>query len=136
MQFKKNIYCYLSILLFSCQAQAFDTGFIESNTQTSLIKESDILQGTIFDRTITQIGFAFYQKFTQKWRAETFLHRHSITLRETPTARQGSIIRIEEGNTLLYKFTVGLRNQALDKKAEESLKAIRLKLKTNHFAVL
>lgn len=136
MQFKKNIFYYFSILLFSYQAQAFDTGFIESDMKNSLIiEESEMIQGVIFDRTITQIGFVFYQKFIQKWRAETALHSHSITLRETPTARQGSTIWIEEGNRLLCKIIIGLRNQELNKKAEYSLKTIRLKLRANHFTI-
>jgi hypothetical protein len=134
MKLKKNILPYFTLLLFSSSILAFDTGFIENIEKRSVAtEESEMIQGVVFDRTITQTGFVFYQAFIQLWRAETNLHRHSITLRETPTARQGSIIWIEEGNVLLYKFVISLRNQKIQKKAENSLKTIRLKLNANRF---
>ena len=134
MKLKKNILPYFILLLFSSSILAFDTGVIENIEKKSVAtEESEMIQGVVFDRTITQTGFVFYQAFIQLWRSETNLHRHSITLRETPTARQGSIIWIEEGNILLYKLVISLRNQKIQKKAENSLKTIRLKLNANRF---
>ncbi len=125
---------FLSFLLFSSQAYSFDTGSIENIVKNNdeKIKEVELIQGIVFDRTITQTGLVFYQEFMKLWRAEINLHQYSITLRETPTARQGSIIWIEQGSSLLHKVVISLRNQQIQKKAESSLKAIRPKLTANH----
>ena len=134
---KIKIISYLLFLLLSSQAFSFDTGVLENTIKNnSEAEELELIQGIVFDRTITQTGFVFYQEFMRLWRAETSLHQYSITLRETPTARQGSIIWIEQGNTLLHKVVISLRNQQIQKKSESSLKAIRPKLTANRLLLL
>lgn len=99
-----------------------DSGLIETDpTNTDAL---DNLNGILFDRTITQVGLDFYQAFNRLWLAEAGSHNRTLTIRETPTARQGSIIWVEEGSTLLYRLTISLRDRKVTEKAEETLQAI------------
>lgn len=127
---KKRKFLFLLILLASGQLLAFeDNGLIENPDEN--LESAESLQGMVFDRTITQTGFSFHQLFAQQWLANALSRSHSLTIRETPTARSGSIIWIEEGTTLLYKLSIGLRNKAMDEKAEETFKIVASKLGDN-----
>lgn len=108
------------LLQLTSSVAAFeDQGLIESGLDTLDGKETSY--GITFDRTVTHIGFNFYQTFTRLWMAEQLSGRHTLTIRETPTARHGSIIWIEEGSKPLHRLNIGLRNNHVAEKAAESL---------------
>lgn len=111
-----------------------DSGLIESATAT--LEETENLHGIIFDRTITQTGFSFYQEFNRQWLEDASSSNHTLTVRETPTARQGSLIWIEEGSTLLHRLSIGLHNKNIAEKADASLQTVRQRLNSNRFNTL
>lgn len=123
----------LSLNLLSSQnLMAFDdSGLIENNQQGI----SHALQGVVFDRTITQSGLQFYQSFTRLWQMETLAHNYSLTIRETPSARYGSIIHIEQGSRRLAHLNIGMRNRQIDHKASQSLKQIKTQLRGSELPI-
>lgn len=125
---KKTFLSIFLLLLVSSVSAFEDKGFIESGLDTLEGKEASY--GITFDRTITHIGFNFYQAFTRLWMAEQLSGRHTLTIRETPTARHGSIIWIEEGSKPLHRLNIGLRNNGVTEKVAESLQ-VTLKALSN-----
>lgn len=125
-----KILSFLTFLLLPLNSYSFDTGMIEKEIGGSrLLKSPATIEGVVFDRTITQTGFSFYKEFMQLWQVETLLKKYSVTLRETPKAREGSVIFIERGNVLLYKLVIGFRDKKIKENARNSLKVVKLKLK-------
>lgn len=103
-----------------------DQGGIESSEK--VVDEMTALQGVIFDRTITQTGLHFYQAFAHLWLSESISQQYALSIRETPTARQGSIVWIEEGSRLLHRISISQRDKDLGELAKSSIQAIRGKL--------
>lgn len=128
----KTAFLLLGVTLI-CNSQAWgfeDSGLLEPTSPSA--DETGTIRGIIFDRTITQTGLGFYQAFAQLWQTDNASLNHSLSIRETPTARYGSVIWIEEGSKLLHRVTIGQRNQELDKKAQESWEAIRPQLSVDN----
>lgn len=64
--------------------------------------EQDLLGGVITNRTITVLGWDFYQYFTAIWRAKYDKDRFSLSIHERPTARWGSEIWIQYGQNRVF----------------------------------
>jgi curli production assembly/transport component CsgE len=64
--------------------------------------EQDLLNGVITNRTITVLGWDFYQYFTAIWQAKYNKERFSLSIHERPTARWGSEIWIQYGQNRVF----------------------------------
>jgi curli production assembly/transport component CsgE len=64
--------------------------------------EQDLLGGVITSRTITVLGWDFYEYFTAKWQAIHGNERLSLSIYERPTARWGSEIWIDYRQTRVF----------------------------------
>ena len=54
--------------------------------------------GFIVDRTVTHFGAEFMRLFSQAWRAMPGTEEFDVTIYERPTARQGSLVWVEQNN--------------------------------------
>lgn len=70
----------------------------QSRTNT----EQDFLGGVITSRTITVLGWDFYQYFTAIWQAKYGNERISLSVYERPTAQWGSEIWIDYGQKRVF----------------------------------
>lgn len=61
------------------------------------------LAGVVLNRTITVMGWDFYQYFTATWRALHANERISLSVHERPTARWGSEIWIQYGQKRVFQ---------------------------------
>lgn len=66
------------------------------------VLEQDLLGGVITSRTITVLGWDFFQYFTAKWEAIHGKERLSLSIYERPTARWGSEIWIDYKQTRVF----------------------------------
>lgn len=66
------------------------------------VPEQNLLGGVITSRTITVLGWDFYQYFTAKWEAIHGNERLSLSIYERPTARWGSEIWIDYRQTRVF----------------------------------
>jgi curli production assembly/transport component CsgE len=66
------------------------------------VLEQNLLGGVITSRTITVLGWDFYQYFTAKWEAIHGNERLSLSIYERPTARWGSEIWIDYRQTRVF----------------------------------
>lgn len=61
-----------------------------------------LLDGLILDATVTPRGRDFFRSFVEAWRLLDARTRYTVTLREQPSPRQGSIVSVEfRGRALL-----------------------------------
>lgn len=87
---------------------ALDTGVLEDAASVLIEKPLDETTAStvIVDQTITQTGRQFVHGFEQAWRDRDGLQRVSIAIYERPSARWGSVIRVEENYTLIYQVVL------------------------------
>jgi len=73
------------------------------------------LHGFVLNRTITVVGFDFYQYFSAEWRARERNEQYTITIIERPTAIRGSEIWVEYQNRRIYRtFLSATRSRVRD----------------------
>jgi len=61
-----------------------------------------LLDGLILDATVTPRGRDFFRSFVEAWRQLDARTRYTVTLREQPSPRQGSVVSVEfRGRTVL-----------------------------------
>lgn len=74
--------------------------------------EKDLIDGLIINRTITTLGWNFYRAFTAVWTAKYSKEHFSLVIYERPTARWGSEIWINYGQTrVFHSFLPPARSQ-------------------------
>jgi curli production assembly/transport component CsgE len=73
-----------------------------SPTQSSAQTEEDLMDGLVTNRTVTVLGWDFYQTFTAIWEAKYTKERVALAIFERPTARWGSEIWIQFGQTRVF----------------------------------
>ncbi|PWB33907.1 curli production assembly/transport protein CsgE [Pseudomonas sp. SDI] len=64
--------------------------------------EKDEMMGFIVDYTVSHIGHAFYNSFTERLRATSRLD-FNLVVRERPDARWGSLVTVEFQQRLIYR---------------------------------
>ena len=85
--------------------------------------DSDPLQGLVINRTITVLGWDFYQSFSEIWQALYPDSKNTITITERPTAQFGSEIWISYlDQTVFHTFLSPARSRA----REESKNAVAI----------
>ncbi len=73
------------------------------------------LHGFVLNRTITVVGFDFYQYFSAEWRAREKSDQYSIAIIERPTAIRGSEIWVEYRNQRVFRtFLSSTRSRVRD----------------------
>jgi curli production assembly/transport component CsgE len=58
-------------------------------------RPADPYSGVVVNDTVTFIGQEFYSVFVSHWREEPNVERFSVTIRERPSARWGSLVSVE-----------------------------------------
>lgn len=118
-----------------------DTGSIDDAQGAMVEKPLDEAAAStvIADQTITQTGRQFVHGFEQAWRNREGLGHVSIVIYERPSARWGSVIRVEENFALIYQvvlfpgrgdpLTVGSEAAQLASKKASTIEAERLLFK-------
>ncbi|MCI2808563.1 CsgE family curli-type amyloid fiber assembly protein [Eoetvoesiella caeni] len=59
--------------------------------------------GVVLNRTITVVGFDFYQYFASAWRTREKSEQYSISIVERPTAIRGSEIWVQYRNRRIFR---------------------------------
>ncbi|TAN27299.1 MAG: hypothetical protein EPN31_12285 [Castellaniella sp.] len=76
---------------------------------------NDPLRGIVINRTMTVMGWDFYQNFTQVWQALYPDSQDTLTITERPTAQFGSEIWINYlDQTIFHTFLSPTRSRARD----------------------
>ncbi|HET6555208.1 MAG TPA: CsgE family curli-type amyloid fiber assembly protein [Dyella sp.] len=85
-----------------------DKGIIEGESDALIERPLDETAAStvIADQTITQTGRQFVHGFEQAWRNRDGLAHVSIAISERPSARWGSVIRVEENFALIYQVVL------------------------------
>lgn len=74
-------------------AQAAPAGAGSASAESRLSEL--LLDGLILDATITPRGRDFFRSFVEAWRLLDARTRYTVTLREQPSPRQGSVVSVE-----------------------------------------
>lgn len=78
---------------------------LNGDTQPTARKKTvfdDPLAGVVINRTVTVQGKDFYQSFTAVWRQTEASGRYTVSIHERPSARWGSEIWVQSGQTRLF----------------------------------
>ena len=62
----------------------------------------DLLTGIVVNRTVTVLGWDFYDYFSSAWRENEASDRYSVSVHERPTAIRGSEIWVEYNNKRVF----------------------------------
>lgn len=66
-------------------------------------RPADPYSGVVVNDTVTFIGNEFYSTFVASWREEPNVERFTVTVRERPSARWGSLISVEYENREMFR---------------------------------
>jgi curli production assembly/transport component CsgE len=111
-----------ALLSTMAAAQGPEPGKAEKNLDQGRI-DNDPLKGLVINRTITVLGWDFYQSFSEIWRALYPDSQDTMTVIERPTAQFGSEIWISYLNqTVFHTFLSPARSRA----REESKNAVEI----------
>jgi len=111
-----------ALLSAAAAAQGPEPGQAQKSLDQGRI-DSDPLRGLIINRTITVLGWDFYQSFSEIWRALYPNSQDTMTVIERPTAQFGSEIWISYLNqTVFHTFLSPARSRA----REESKNAVQI----------
>jgi len=102
----------LLLILPAAQAGAKAAAASKENLDTGRISEEP-LRGVVINRTITVMGWDFYQYFTAAWRAKHMNEEFSITVYERPTARWGSEIWVDYDQKRVYHIFLAPARSAI-----------------------
>lgn len=83
----------------------------------------DTDSGVVINQTMTVAGQNFYQHFMNAWRDKEGSERHTLVLRERPSARWGSEIGIEFGQSLIFRTRLSTSRAALKQMGEDAAEA-------------
>lgn len=85
-------------------------------------RQMDPDAGLVTDATVTFIGQAFYRSFMSTWRELPMSERYSLSIIERPSARWGSLIRVETaaGRLVFTTFLSPGRRDLISPSAEEA----------------
>lgn len=127
-------FCYLAICLFclcflQASVSAFDEGTIDdlAEEETDMLGD-DITGGFVVDQTITLIAHEFYQHFVKFWRELPAAEHNTLIIYERPTARWGSIVRIEHNNRVVFRANLFSARSKTEAVAQMAANAINQQL--------
>lgn len=104
----------MALLSTMAAAQGPEAGKEQKNLDQGQIN-NDPLKGLVINRTITVLGWDFYQSFSEIWRALYPDSQDTVTVIERPTAQYGSEIWISYLNqTVFHTFLSPARSRAQD----------------------
>lgn len=83
----------------------------------------DTDSGVVMNQTMTVAGQNFYQHFMHAWRDKDGSERHTLVLREHPSARWGSEIRIEFGQSTIFQTRLSISRAGLKQMGEDAAEA-------------
>lgn len=66
-------------------------------------RPADPYSGVVVNDTVTFIGQEFYSTFVATWREEANVERFTVTVRERPSARWGSLISVEYEHREMFR---------------------------------
>jgi curli production assembly/transport component CsgE len=73
---------------------------------------TDLAGGLVLDETVTVLGREFFVAYADAWRELDSGQRYSVTIREIPTARFGSSIRVQARGRTVYQSLLRPNRQA------------------------
>ncbi|MGB6007143.1 curli production assembly/transport protein CsgE [Castellaniella sp.] len=112
----------IAVALMSTMAAAQEPEAPKSTLDQGQIN-TDPLRGLVINRTITVLGWDFYQNFSQIWQALYPDAQDTMTVIERPTAQFGSEIWVSYlDQTVFHTFLSPARSRA----QEESKKAVAI----------
>ena len=95
-----------------------------AQTQSSNAAENaETYGGVVVDQTITMIGQEFYQSFTALWREKANVERYTMSIRERPSARQGSQIWIDFGQKRVFQAQLPATRSRVRELSEQAVEA-------------
>lgn len=86
--------------------------------------ETHGLDGILLDRTITQIGHAYFKYFSDHWLGVPGVQKYSLTFYERPSPQWGSLIWIEHDGNRIYQAFLSQKLSQLQTKAESAAERI------------
>lgn len=92
----------LAILLFIVPA-AWAQPPVGTESAAAPARPADPYSGVVVNDTVTFIGQDFYSTFVASWREEANVERFTVTVRERPSARWGSLISIEYEHREMFR---------------------------------
>jgi curli production assembly/transport component CsgE len=70
------------------------------------LAEEQYVKGVVVDQTLTFIGHEFFRHFAVSWSEQSGFEKHTLNVRERPSARWGSLISVEQNNREVYTAIV------------------------------
>ena len=84
-----------------------------------------LLEGLILDATLTPRGRDFFRSFVDAWRQLDARTRYTVTLREQPSPRQGSIVSVEFRGRAVLRSALSPNRAASSEQSEQSAQFAR-----------
>lgn len=95
--------CAIPLAVLALMAPAAAQPPAPGESAVAAARLADPYSGVVVNDTITFIGQEFYTTFVAKWRDESGVERFSVTVRERPSARWGSLVSIEYEHREMFR---------------------------------
>lgn len=101
---------------------------IKEGKETKIIKNSHLMEGItglIFEKTMTNIGYEFYENFFSLWKAPTGITGYNIYINEKASPMWGSLVYIKVNNTLVWRGMIRPRSGNIEKAVKNSISVVK-----------
>lgn len=83
------------------------------------------ITGLIFEKTMTNIGYEFYENFFSLWEAPEGIAGYNIFIHEKASPMWGSLVYINVNNTLVWRKMIRPRSGEIEKAVKNSIEAVK-----------
>ena len=87
----------------------------------SAVRMDGMPGGVVLNKTLTIIGYDFYQYFSKAWRTRDNVDHYSLVVVERPNAMRGSEVWIEHRNKRIFTTRVSPRRSAIREVSERAV---------------
>jgi curli production assembly/transport component CsgE len=85
------------------------------------VSKNETYGGVVVNQTVTMIGSEFYQLFTTLWNEKPNIESYVLLIRERPSARQGSQIRIDISHKIIFQSVLPINRSRVRELAEQAV---------------
>lgn len=101
---------------------------VRGKKETKIIENAQDIEeitGLIIEKTMTKIGYEFYENFFSLWEAPKGITGYNIYINEKASPMWGSLVYVNVNNTLVWNKMLRPRSEDIEKAVKNSIGVVR-----------
>ena|SRR5690606_34495006 len=114
------------VLLFgnAAEASGIDPMAAAEGRMGAALRMDGMPGGVVLNKTLTIIGYDFYQYFSKSWRTRDNTDHYSLVVVERPNAMRGSEVWVEFRNKRVFTTRISPRRSAIRARSERAVELV------------